>query len=105
MEASGGTDMKRKAKPRRPLAMGKLGATFHTSVGKFSDGFYWFATDDVQMFKRVIQNDPDAMAAQEWYAPFDSRAEVAKVAEVGVLGEQCKIKPAGAWDPNWEKPQ
>jgi len=99
------TDMKRKAKPRRPMATGKLGAVFHTSVGNFPDGFYWFATEDVQMFRRVIQNDPDAMAAQEWHGPFKTRAEDAKAAEVGVLGEQCEIKPAGAWDPNWERPQ
>ena len=98
---------KLKAKRKRPLAMGRLGAAIHTSVGNFSDGkFYWFATEDIQMFKRVIyQNDPDAIAAQEWHGPFDTREEAAKAAEIGIAGEGCELKHGGSWDPNWEKPQ
>jgi hypothetical protein len=86
------TDMNRKAKTQKPLAWGTLGVPFHTSVGNFSDGFYWFATQDVQMFRRVIQNDPDAMAAQEWHGPFKTRAEAAKAAEIGIAGENCKLE-------------
>jgi len=95
--------MKRKAKANKPLA--RRGAVMHTSVGKFPDGFYWFATEDVRMFRRVIQNDPDAMAAQEWQGPFNTAAEAAKAAEIGIAGENCKLERGGAWDPNWEKPQ
>ena len=97
--------MKRRAKPRRPMAMGKLGAVFHTSVGNFPDGFYWFATEDVQMFHRVLENDPDAMFAQTWYGPFKTRAKAARAAEIGIAGEGCKLNHGGTWDPNWEKPQ
>src|SRR5262245_4631406 len=96
---------RRKPKTQKPLARGTLGVPFHTSVGNFSDGFYWFATQDVQMFRKVMQNDPDLMAAQEWHGPFKTRAEAAKAAEIGIVGENCKLEHRGMWDPNWEKPQ
>jgi hypothetical protein len=61
----------------------------HTSVGKLSDGkFYWFATEDYQMFERVIiQNDPEAINAQEFHGPFNTREEAARAADIAIAGE------------------
>jgi hypothetical protein len=59
------------------------------------------------MFERVIiQNDSDAINAQEWHGPFDTREEAAKAAEIGIAGEGCKLilQPV-PWDPAWDKAQ
>jgi hypothetical protein len=87
---------------KKPLA--RLGVTIHSTVGKFPDGFYWFATEDHQTFRRVIQCDPDAIDAQEWHGPFDTREEAARAAEIGIIGERCEIKRGGTWDPALERP-
>jgi hypothetical protein len=91
---------------KKPLAWGKEGAVFHTSVGRFSDGsFWWFATEDYETFKRVLGGDPDAIAAQKWHGPFWTNTEAAKDAEIAIAGENCRLERAGMWDPAWNRPQ
>jgi hypothetical protein len=58
------------------------------------------------MFERVvIQNDPDAIDAQEWHGPFDTREEAKRAADIAIAGEHCKLTHCGMWDPAWNKPQ
>jgi hypothetical protein len=96
---------KAKAKPLR-----RLGVPIYSGVaGITADGskrFYWFATEDFDYYRAVVDMEPtELMATGELHGPFDTAEEADAAARIAINGEQCEYRHGGQRDPAWSKPQ